>query len=101
MITASSRIAATMPRVPVGPAEECYLAVLDRALADRHLSGDEKDELLALASALSLDRPTVMELHSRYLGAMTALALADAAFLDASACAAASCVLVIFVSASS
>ena len=42
-------IAASMPRLPVGPVEECYLAVLDRALADRHLSGDEKQELVALA----------------------------------------------------
>lgn len=44
-----AQIAMAMPRVPAGPAEECYLAVLDRALADKYLSGDEKQELLALA----------------------------------------------------
>ncbi|WP_295647531.1 exonuclease domain-containing protein [uncultured Dietzia sp.] len=72
-----SRIAAAMPRDPVGPAEEYYLAVLDRALDDRHLSGEEKGELLSVAEALSLDRAVVVELHHRYLDTMNELALAD------------------------
>lgn len=72
-----SRIAATMPRDPVGPAEECYLAVLDRALEDRYLSGDEQEELLSVSDALSLDRSVVAELHTRYLDTMGKLALAD------------------------
>lgn len=70
-------LAASMPRDPVGQAEECYLAILDRALDDRHLSGEEKDELLSVAEALSLDRTVVIELHRRYLNAMNELALAD------------------------
>lgn len=77
-----AQIAATMPRVPVGLAEECYLAVLDRALTDRYLSGDEREELLALASALSLDRSAILQLHSRYLDTMTKLALADGVVTD-------------------
>lgn len=77
-----AHIAATMPRVPVGPAEECYLAVLDRTLDDKYLTGDEKEELLALATALSLDRAVVLELHSRYLDTMTKLALADGVVTD-------------------
>lgn len=76
------RIAVTMPRIPVGPAEECYLAVLDRALADRMLSRDEKDELVGLATALSLTQSTVLELHARYLASLTALALADGIVTD-------------------
>lgn len=72
-----SRIAATMPRIPVGIADEAYLAVLDRALSDGILDGQEQAELVAVADALSLDRSIVMELHERYLDAMTKLALAD------------------------
>ena len=72
-----SRIAASMPRDPVGPAEECYLAVLDRALDDRHLSGEEKLELVSVAESLSLDRAVVVGLHRRYLHTMRELALAD------------------------
>lgn len=77
-----AQIATSMPRVPVGPAEESYLAVLDRALADRHLSGDEKQELVAVASALSLDRSAVYQLHQRYITSLTTLALADGVISD-------------------
>lgn len=72
-----SRIAASMPRLPVGPAEESYLAVLDRALEDKLLSGLEVEELIALATALNLDQRAVGELHTRYLWGMAALAWAD------------------------
>ena len=55
--------------------------------------------LVLAFSALVAD--ALLDAEAAFSLAFAALALADAAFLDASACAAASCVLVIFVSASS
>lgn len=56
---------------------EPYLAVLDRALIDRHLSAAEADELVDTATYLGLSRATVLAGHRRYL-----TALADAARED-------------------
>jgi DNA polymerase-3 subunit epsilon len=68
-----SRMVDRLPRVPDLPHADEYLAVLDRALLDRHLSASEQDALLDLAESLGLSLETAMDLHRRYL---TALALA-------------------------
>ncbi|GAA3743551.1 hypothetical protein GCM10022205_33000 [Spinactinospora alkalitolerans] len=67
-------------RLPVDAGEagvEPYLAVLDRALLDRHLSATESDELVDTARYLGLSREIVATAHRRYLAA-----LADAAWED-------------------
>jgi DNA polymerase III subunit epsilon len=71
------RLVIRMPSVPEPPQADSYLAVLDRALIDRHLSEVEKDALVALAADLDLTRPQVLELHRNYLTALAALAWAD------------------------
>lgn len=72
-----SRLVDRLPRVPELPYADDYLAVLDRALLDRHLSASEQDALLELAESLGISFETAMELHRRYL-----IALAQAAWED-------------------
>lgn len=77
------RLVVRMPSVPEPPEADSYLAVLDRALIDRHLSEVEKDALVALATELDLSRPQVLELHRDYLDILAALAWADDVITDA------------------
>ncbi|WP_413250212.1 exonuclease domain-containing protein [Sinomonas flava] len=71
------KLAASLP-ASAGPAEhDQYLALLDRALLDRYLSASEKDELLALAADLGIDRQTALRLHREYFEAVV-----DAAWED-------------------
>ncbi|CAM4185176.1 hypothetical protein GCM10009799_14590 [Nocardiopsis rhodophaea] len=60
-----------------------YLAVLDRALLDRHLSATEADELVDTARYLGLSRSTVAAAHRRYLAALTDAAWEDGVVTDA------------------
>lgn len=67
-----------------GPAEHTdYLALLDRALLDRHLSVHETDALVDLAENLGISRTTVIALHAEYFDALTAVAWADGVLTDA------------------
>lgn len=77
------RLVVRMPNVPEPPQADSYLAVLDRALVDRHLSEVEKDALVALATELDLTRSQVLELHRDYLNMLAALAWADGVVTDA------------------
>lgn len=77
-----SRIALSMPKLPVGPAEEAYLAILDRAMADKLLTSQEAEELVSVASALNLDRGAVLDLHAQYLHGLSVLAWADGVVTD-------------------
>lgn len=73
-------------RVPeyTGPAEhEQYLALLDRALLDRHLSRHETSALVALANDLGISRTTIAELHSMYFEQLVDAAWADGVVTDA------------------
>lgn len=72
-----SRMVDRLPRVPDLPHADEYLAVLDRALLDRHLSASEQDALLDLAESLGFSLDTAMDLHRRYLTALAQAALAD------------------------
>lgn len=76
------RLVPRMPRVPEPPQADAYLAVLDQALLDRHLSDTETDGLIDLAEQLELCRDDVVRLHSDYLLALAALAWADGIVTD-------------------
>ncbi|MFS8099296.1 hypothetical protein LFM09_19395 [Lentzea alba] len=71
-----AKLVRLLPRVETPQGDE-YLDVLDRALVDRHLSAEEQEELIDVASALGLGLPEVMGLHRGYLSA-----LAEAAWED-------------------
>lgn len=73
-----ARMVDRLPRVPQPPHADDYLALLDRALVDRHLSAAEQDALLAVADTIGLSFAEMMELHRTYL-----VALANAAWQDA------------------
>jgi DNA polymerase III subunit epsilon len=78
-----SRLVDRLPRVPDLPHADDYLAVLDQALLDRHLSASEQDALLDLAESLGLSLDTAMELHRRYLAALAQAAWEDGVVTDA------------------
>ncbi|MET0236144.1 MAG: hypothetical protein ABW224_15980 [Kibdelosporangium sp.] len=78
-----ARLVDGLPRVPHPPHADEYLAVLDRALLDRHLSETEQDELVAVAKDLGLQRGETQELHRRYLVALAKRAWADGLVTDA------------------
>jgi DNA polymerase-3 subunit epsilon len=85
-ITAATFLERITRKLPefAGPAEQAdYLAMLDRALIDRHISATEARALVALAEQLSIDRTTVVALHRRYFDDLTAVAWADGELTDA------------------
>lgn len=59
------------------PEVDAYLAVLDRALLDRHLSAAEADELVDVAHELGLHRCDVLAIHVGYLRELARAAWAD------------------------
>ena len=67
----------------VGP-DECndYLALLDRALLDRHLSVHESRGLVELAEILGISRTTVEDLHLEYFAAVAVAAWSDGVLTD-------------------
>ena len=71
------RITIKLPEY-AGP-NECndYLALLDRALLDRHLSLHESRGLVELAETLGISRKIVEELHLEYFSAVAAAAWSD------------------------
>lgn len=77
-----ARMVDRLPRLPQPPHADDYLALLDRALLDRHLSASEQDALLAVAGALGLSFAEVMELHRSYLTALANAAWQDAMVTD-------------------
>lgn len=72
-------LARLVERVPQDgePEVDAYLAVLDRALLDRHLSATEADELLDVAHELGLHRSDVVAIHIGYLRELARAAWAD------------------------
>lgn len=71
------RIADGMPPF-AGPAKQTeYLALLDRCLLDRKLSEHEKNELVALANELNIERSACERLHHLYFEAMVRVAWED------------------------
>ncbi|MEU4403644.1 exonuclease domain-containing protein [Streptosporangium sp. NPDC023963] len=72
-----ARILDRLPRVPQPVMADSYLALLDRALLDQHISAAEADALVQLAVDLGLTRTDVERLHHDYLTALAHAALAD------------------------
>jgi DNA polymerase-3 subunit epsilon len=72
-----ARLIDRLPRVQYPPRADDYLALLDRALLDRHLSSSEQDALIEVAQALDLTVTDAMELHRQYLAALAAVAWQD------------------------
>ncbi|MGX7827414.1 exonuclease domain-containing protein [Actinokineospora sp. 24-640] len=77
-----ARLADLLPRVTQPPRADEYLAVLDRALMDRHVSAGEQDELLETARSLGLGLPEVLALHRGYLAELGKAAWADRVVTD-------------------
>ncbi|GAB3233307.1 hypothetical protein GCM10027447_29590 [Glycomyces halotolerans] len=72
-----TRLVDHLPRVPDPPQADMYLALLDRALVDRHVSASEADELVSLAARHGITRPAALKLHGDYLRALASVALED------------------------
>ncbi|MEU9832309.1 exonuclease domain-containing protein [Streptosporangium sp. NPDC048047] len=72
-----ARILDRLPRVPQPVMADSYLALLDQALLDRHISASEADALVRLAADLGLTRADAERLHRDYLTALAHAALAD------------------------
>ncbi|SDH11534.1 exonuclease domain-containing protein [Pseudonocardia oroxyli] len=72
-------LARLVDRIPRAerPETDAYLAMLDRALLDRHLSDTEADGLLDLAHDLGLHKAEVVEVHHSYLTALAQAAWDD------------------------
>ena len=71
------RISVKLPEFS-GPAEHLdYLALLDRALLDRHISAHEANELVALAESVGISRTTCEALHAEYFAQLTDVAWSD------------------------
>ena len=70
------RIIARLPR-SADPQVDAYLAVLDMAMLDGHLSFHEENQLVEAACAYSLSRPQVLAIHADFLTAIAAIALSD------------------------
>jgi DNA polymerase-3 subunit epsilon len=77
-----ARLVDHMPRVSNPPQADMYLALLDRALVDRHISATEADSLVALATGLGIGRAAALELHRGYLRSLAAAAEADGVVTD-------------------
>jgi DNA polymerase-3 subunit epsilon len=71
------RLQDRMPEL-AGPDEhQVYLALLDRCMADRHLSEHETRELVRTADELGIGRATGSDLHRQYFEALAAIAWSD------------------------
>lgn len=77
-----ARITDRLPRVTEPAGAEPYLALLDRALLDRHISATEGDALVDAAAELGLDRHAVEGLHRGYLDALARAAWDDGIVTD-------------------
>jgi DNA polymerase III subunit epsilon len=77
-----ARLIDRLPRAQHPQADD-YLALLDRALLDRHLSASEQDALIETAQILGLTFTDTMELHRAYLAALAAAAWQDSVVTEA------------------
>jgi DNA polymerase III epsilon subunit family exonuclease len=78
-----ARLVEKLPPTPFDdPDEGCYLELLDRALEDRRITGQEADVLFRTAADWGLTRAKVFEAHHAYLAALVKVALADSVVTD-------------------
>ncbi|RCG32145.1 hypothetical protein DQ384_06430 [Sphaerisporangium album] len=78
-----ARILDRLPRAPRPVHADAYLALLDQALLDHHISATEADALVDVAGRLGLARADVEKLHRDYLAAVAQAARADGVVTDA------------------
>lgn len=71
------RIVERLPHLPGTEGELEYLALLDHALLDRHLSEHEKDLLVETAFELGLDREACRRIHHQYFESIARTAWED------------------------
>jgi DNA polymerase III subunit epsilon len=71
-----TRLVDRLPRLHQ-PQGDAYLALLDRALLDRHISASEADGLVATADTFGLARADVLHLHRVYLDGLAVAACDD------------------------
>ncbi|GII52701.1 hypothetical protein Pth03_10900 [Planotetraspora thailandica] len=78
-----ARILDRMPRVPEPVVADSYLALLDQALLDLHISPTEADALVEFAAAMGLSRSDLDRLHVDYLVALAAATRVEGAVTEA------------------
>ncbi|MCG5440779.1 exonuclease domain-containing protein [Micromonospora foliorum] len=71
-----ARLVDRLPRLPELESD-AYLALLDQALLDRHISATEADALVATAETFGLARVDIEHLHRAYLASLAGVALED------------------------
>jgi len=76
-----SRLVQRLPDPGLPEERTAYLAMLDQALLDRHISVTE--DLLAVAAELGIGRSAARELHASYLRQLALVAWADGVISDA------------------
>jgi DNA polymerase-3 subunit epsilon len=77
-----ARISERLPEYSGPDEHEQYLALLDRALLDRHLSTTEGSALVDLAHDLGISSQTVRNLHQDYVHALLEAAWGDGVITD-------------------
>jgi DNA polymerase-3 subunit epsilon len=76
------RLIDRLPRVQQPARADEYLALLDRALLDRHISASEEEGLIEVAQALDLTYADALSLHRDYLTALAGVAWSDGVVTD-------------------
>ncbi len=78
-----ARLVDHLPSIPTNSDEaQLYLAQIDQALLDRHISAREHDQLQDTANQLRVDRYTAEHLHLKYLESVAVAALLDDTVTD-------------------
>ncbi len=78
-----ARLVDHMPPIATDSDEaQLYLAQIDQALLDRHISAREHDQLADTAHQLRVDRNTAEQLHLKYLESVAVAALLDGVVTD-------------------
>lgn len=77
-----ARILDRLPQSAQPARAEPYLALLDQALLDHHISAAEADALVETATSLGLSRSDLDRLHRGYLAGLAHAALADGVVTD-------------------
>lgn len=77
-----SRLVQRLPDPGLPEERTAYLAMLDQALLDRHISVTEADGLVAVAAELGIGRSAAHELHTFYLRQLAQVAWTDGLISD-------------------
>lgn len=78
-----TRLVERLPDPGLPDQHAAYLAMLDQALLDRHISLTESDGLVAVAAELGMGRSAAQELHVHYVRQLVQVAWADGVITEA------------------